>query len=493
MSDEITQAINMEVQGVQMAFKVAKYGLEGSIKLARLLASIIKFGGGKFAEKVENRKGERKVSSLMKMIQDNHDTPLLYDIPEDMVNELKEFANANKLHYACTLDFNPNDGLKPIMVPSSESELWSKFIEKCAQHKQEERDTLINTYKGQLKEVKEERKGLDKKLEGGLISKESYEQSSKDLDLQIDHLEQAINDAKSKLNYSSEGYSLNDYLMKAKDTDFENNPELGQVLQDNGVDYSIGEAKNIFMPVRNKMLVPEGNWCMYLPDQGVTVERNYVIDEKTNLVSSVYTFKDKNGQEHTYSDLGHTNESWKAIQAELFDKAGILEGSTVKVFTSSHELDSYKKITEKLMNADLQKETLDAMAEAMKDGMTTDVISDMYGVAAELKKNQNSRSIGKDAFSVTFDSKNITQQDGKIIVDLGNDNKFAFSNIYNGIANKDGTSTFTFDSKCNPSKIVNKDGKSDFIGLSMDEAVGMITKATNDTVIIPYNSQAKSK
>ena len=477
MADEIIQAIDFEIKGVKMAFDVAKYGLEGAVQLARLLASFIKYGSGKLYDKYQNRAGCRSISDMMKLT--NGRTKVI-EVNEEYLNKIIDEAENKKLHFAFPVDLNPNDKMKPIMIPEDEADVFMAMINGYKKQYDEELNANLVTYVDQKKELEEKlRKTID-------------EVEKADLESQINNLDRAIEEGKALMNYTTDVKDVNSYLRAAEGTEFEKNPEFAAILQERGVSYSVGEARDIFVPIRNEKAIPDSKWSVYVPEVGARIERKFEIDESTKIVYSTYSFKTLDGEIKTFSDKNHTYDSWNnEVLGKFLDEAGILEGSKVCVFNNGQDVAAYKSIAEKLKNKDLAQETLENIVNKLNEkGASKETINEMYGIFSELKKNRDSEAISGDTYSLTCNIKDVSQENGKLKVDLGDNIVMSFSNIHVAKKNSDGTYTFNFDNKCNPSRINFVDGKTSSVKLAMDDAVKLITESSKKAVLTSVNKAA---
>lgn len=487
MADEIIQAIEFEAKGVKCALEVGKYGLEGAIKLARLLASFIKYGSGKMYKKWEGRSGLRSTKDMMKITDGRCK---VIEVNEEVLEKIKDEISKKKLHYAFPVDLDPNDKMVPIMIPDDEADLFMSIVNAYQKQYNEELDANLSTYIQQKKELEEKKRKIEREEN---VDDVKVKEKIDDLDNQINNLNRAIEEGKALMNYTTDIKDVRSYLEKAEGTEFEHNPEFAALLQERGITYSVGDAKNIFVPIRNEKMIPEQKWSLYVPDIGAKIDRKFEVDEKTKLVYSTYSFKTSDGEIKSFCDKDYTFDSWnKEVLGKLLDEAGILEGTRVCVFNNNQDIAAYKKLAEKLQDKDLAKETLESISDNLKkNGASTESVNQMYGIYTELKKNKDSATVSKDTYSITSDIKNISQEKGRVKVDLGDNVVLSFSNIHEAKKNSDGTYTFNFNKESEPSRVSFVSGKTENVRISMDEAISYIKGATKNAVLNTVNIVSK--
>ena len=155
MADEIAQVLAMEVDNVKLVFKAS---LEVAEFLARALRALIRSskegiekGKEKKADKDLHSAGEKEIKDIFKLSEGN--PPQALEIRAEDLLKVLDLAKEKGLHYAKAIDFIPNDGLTPILVPAQEAVVWSQIYKAVAGKRLPHRDPRAADRHGETRGV----------------------------------------------------------------------------------------------------------------------------------------------------------------------------------------------------------------------------------------------------------------------------------------------------------------------------------------------------
>lgn len=480
MPDEIAQYTQIELESTKI---LIKGGVEVAKFMARALKAIIhsRESLSEFwnkqrditADKHTRRKNELSMKDMMHFC-DGEASQILMVREDDLEKTLKA-GEAKGLHYTRGVDFNPHDGLVPIVVSPKEMAIWGQIYKAVSSEHLEIDKEAVKGYDTDLSELNER---LDK-------LKPEYDE----LSAKIDALNQAKEDRKKwveygeKIQHSSNDElfnSLSEYIYQCKGTDFEKNPEVAMAELEKGVE--IGpkiSAKEILKPIRDKNAVPKSKIMFYLPDVGVMITREFHIDEKTNLAYSNFSFKNEKGEQFNFSDRNLSNDKWEKIEKEIYEKAGIMENTMCRAFDNKEKLNRFltyhnkikspakenieaaiKEKGEAFSNAEVKKEILNA-TDKEKKGITS----------AEIKEKQVSFICSPDMFIA---------REGKPTFNISEDAKIQFNGELPKVKlQKDGSLKMIVTDKNKP-VLITVDGKKQPVDLKqLKQHIDFMGKAAN--------------
>ena len=173
MADEIAQVCEMELNGVKMVFKAS---LEVAAFMARAIKAMFNFG--------VKTKGKIDDSKLKE--------PGQKDIREVDIDEVIRVATSKGLHYCECVDFTPNDGLVPLMIPAQEAAVWGQIYKAVASMRLDEDKQSVNDYGHQIAEEEEK-----------LLSCTDPKEKEK-IETKIENLKQAKDEVQQWVDYGED-------------------------------------------------------------------------------------------------------------------------------------------------------------------------------------------------------------------------------------------------------------------------------------------------
>lgn len=475
-ADEIAQVCELEVQGVKMVFK-------GSLEVIAFMARAIKalFSSGKstaewLREKKLSKKGDKTFKDIMEL--SNGAMPQALNIRETDFDEVIRLAEKQGLHYHIATDFIPNDGMMPILVTPQEAPLWGQIYKAVAAQRLDEDKKNVSGYDKLIAEEKE-------KLNGEKDPSKIVEIQSK-----IENLEQAKQEACKWVDYDEEvldkddvTMNFQDYLKSAKGTSFEKNPELAMAENEKGVEIGRSfSAKESFQPVRDQSLMPDTKLMFYVPEIGAIVTREFHQDEQTKLVHSDYYVKTANGEIFTCSDKDITKEKWnESVLPKLLDKAGMLEGTECRAFNSEEKLKCFLNYHNKI-ESPAKKNIEEALKEDREVFSSAEAKDEVLNFLSEQSKGFASATVTGVEYEITCDPKMLTKENGKLKLNLSDDESLVFSKTDNeGIA-ANGMAKFTINDESKTMFVKKNDRAITGINVSPEEAQAKIKEVLGEGI-----------
>lgn len=476
MADEIAQVCELEIQGIKMVCK-------GTLEVISFMARAIKamFSGGQSLvdwahTKFLNRKGNKTFKEMLDLCDGN--PPQALSIREADFEEVLRLAEQRGLHYHMAVDFIPNDGMVPVLISPQEVPLWGQIYKAVASRRLEEDKKTVFSYDKSIAEEKEklnnckdpeERAGIEARME-------NYEQAKREASQWVDYAEEVINKEDVTM-------SLQDYLKQSKGTDFEKNPEAAMAEHKMGVE--IGpkiSAKESFQPIRDKSFMPDSKIMFYVPETGAIVTREFKLDEGTGLVYSDYSVKTDNGEIFSCSDKGKTKAAWNedGLPA-LLDKAGLLEGIACRAFDNEEKLKRFLSYHNKL--ASPSQEKVEAALKEGKEVFSQAEAKDevIKSVSEQSKGIASAEATGAEV-EIVCHPQMLTRENGKIRLQLSEDESILFSNMHNEGMGPNGMLKFTIDDSSNATFV--KGGRHATAGsaISPNEVQGKLMEALGEGI-----------
>lgn len=423
MSDEISSVVKMEMDGVVMAVK-------GTVKTAAFIVQLLKSLAEHMKDARINRAGESRFADIQALSEGE---PPVIMIPDKYEKEWKQYCKKNKLHYHTLADLNASDGKFPVCVPRQELAMVNAFVKECLQKSVSESEKAMSDLDDKIHEKKEQLLNASPEVR-------------KDINRDIEHLQQAKDEVKKVLDQESadlekEDYSMSftDYLASGKGTTVEKDPR-GVVagMAEGGQSVPVFTAKDIFEPIRSGAMVPESRVNFIVPETGAMVTRTFHQDEN-GLYYSKYTFQDGDGNAVTgekgkpvvFSDQYVTRDEWfngsaeNANFKELLTKTGILEGTECEYYATEEglkeALNRYQAYSEQFQNLHNREED--------PSFSSADVEEEIKYAASQNRKGEASAE--NAAHEITFDvpPDQIYQKDGRITVLIDENRRLDFPDI----------------------------------------------------------------
>lgn len=487
MADEIAQVCELEIQGVKMVIKA-------TVEVAAFMARAIKamFNQGvKTKEKIDDHKlnepgKKERISDIFKLSEGG--LPQVIEIRETDVNEVVRLATEKGLHYGECIDFIPNDGLVPLIIPAQEAAIWGQIYKAIASMRMDEDKQSVSGYDKQIAEEQE-------KLFNCTDAKEK-----ENLETKLENLKQAKGEAQQWVNYDESvvsgekcAKSFQEFLKDAKDTDFEKNPEVAMTEYNKGVEvgakFSIKES---CQPIRDKSNMPTSKVMFYVPDIGAIITREFKLDD-LGLVYSNYSVKTQNGEIFTCSDKDMTTEAWNSTELpKLMDKAGVLENTQCRAFKTEERLQAYLKYHSKIKSP--AEENIEKQLKEGKEVFSSaEVKAEVVNAVSEQEKGFASANItGKDV-DIICDPKMLIRENGKLCLLLSDDERLEFSSTKNeGMSN--GKAKFTIDENSHSTFVKTTDRAITNVHISPEEAQNKIREVIGEGVANTVsNSKAAGK
>lgn len=426
MADEIAQVVQMEIQGVTMVFKGTLQAIQF---LARALKAMLNSGKDvydKHNEKKLNKAGNKEnFKDILKLCDGA--PPQALNVRSEDFEEVIRLAFKQGLHYHVATDFIPNDGMVPILITPQEAPLWGQIYKAVASTRLDEDKKNVSGYDKLIAEEKE-------KLNGLKDPKEIVKIQSK-----IENLEQAKQEAAKWVDYGEDvlnkddvTMSFQEYLMGAKGTDFEKNPELAMAENEKGVEIGCSfSAKESLQPIRDKSLMPDTKLMFYVPEIGAIVTREFRQDEQTKLVYSNYAVKTQEGEVFRCSDRDITKDKWnESVLPQLLDKAGMLEGTECRAFDSEEKLKSFATYHNKITSP-AQKNIEKAISEGKEVFSSAEAKDEVINLVSEQSKGFASANVTGTQIEIVCNPEMLVREQGKLKLNLSDDESIVFSRIDN--------------------------------------------------------------
>lgn len=480
MADEIAQACQLELEGIKMVVK-------GSVSVAqfifRALKAFVEAEKTKHEERHEkrhekrlNRAGEKTFKQMLELCEGN--PPQALSVRETDFDEVMRQAEEQGLHYHMAVDFIPNDGMVPIIIPPQEAALWGQIYKAVASRRLEEDKKVVNIYDKLINEEKEK-----------LLNEKDPEKKKK-IETKIENLEQAKQEAAKWVDYDEEvikkddpTISLQEYLMQSKGTDFEKSPEVAMAEHVEGVE--IGQsisAKECFQPIRDKSLMPESKLMFYLPEQGAIVTREFHLDKETNLVYSEYSLKTEKGEILTFTDKDTTKELWnQKTLPQLLDGAGILEGTQCRAFDDSEKLERFMKYHDKIASPS-EKKVKKALEEGKEVFSKAEAKDEIIDFVSENEKGLASAPTTGNTVEIICNPAELTREKGKLHYKLSDDESIVFSHVFDENLAPNAMVKFSINDQSGAVFVKKTDGAITAISISPDTVLGKIKESKGEGI-----------
>ena len=404
MADDVAQVIALEVEGI-------KFAIKGTLKVAsyflQAMTALFNFSKEKYADHKEKKleaPGEHDLKDIHKL---SNGTPQVIQVDNQFLNEVLESATKNGLRFTKPIDFDATDNQTPICIPAQDFPMFAAILENKMHKKVDESNTVIKAYDSEIRELREK------------IFHEHNPKKKETMEIKLENMEQARNEIQNTVDTMKNrmenglGMSFMEYLQTAKGTEFEKDPEKAMYEYMHGVDIAPSfSAKECMQPIRSKDLMPDSKVRFYVPEIGVTVTRNFEIEN--NIVYSNYSFKTDSGEMYEFTDKDMTKEKWNdEVLPNLFDKAGILENTQCRTFDSKERLEKYARFFNKL--------TPPSEKKVQVDSRTGELVFSSAEVKAAIEKAVNDKTKGLASANITnsFDTVSFTVPQDKIYMDKG--------------------------------------------------------------------------
>lgn len=389
--DEIMQAAQIEIEGV-------RFFLKGSMQVVAWLAQALKALFNVVKDKIDHKAGERSYAAIFKLSAP--DMPQTIQIDDKFKDEFFAYAKEKGLQYCLAIDFDLTDARTPIMVPANQMSAYATLLDAFQKRKLSEEEAALKKVLDEINELKEKLISTDKKdvplLETTLENKTQAKE-----ELMALHKE-------SEKAYEEKSYSMpmDKYLATAKGTEFEKDPDKAIAEYNEGVPMIKDQsAKECMQPIRSPFLIPTSKMQLYVPENGVTIERTF--HEEDGIVYSDYLLKTGQGEIHEFSDKGVTKEKWNSeILPKMFDVAGIVEGIKCKIFETVEQVKAYFNHFGKTTPLSETKQAVFTNAEVITEAELS--IEDKLKGMASAKVNEN-------IIEFSVPQEKIFSQEGKLI------------------------------------------------------------------------------
>lgn len=431
MADEIAQVCQVEINGVTM---VVKGGVEVAAFLLKVFKALYNLNK-EHKQKIEREEEKNRLNILrkpgekesfkeiMELASEQNGTPQCISVPEKKLEELKRMLEKNGVRYFQTVDFNPNDGKKPILIPPGDMVMAGPIIKSILEDYVQESEQRRGEYEDKIKDAEEKYKNAS-------------EEEKKVLEKDIENLTQAHDEVQKEIDgtveiLEKEEYcmSFQEYLAQSKGTDFEKDPDKAVTEYENGVE--IGQkfpAKECMQPVRDKGLMPESKLMFYLPDTGITITREFSLDDK-DVVYCHYSLKNDVGEIYEFTDKDITRKDWnEKVLPELLDKAEILETTPCRVFGKEESLIAYQQYHNQTKPK--SEENIEKKKKADEESFSNaDVKEKMEEAVLQSGKALASAPEKDNQISFEVETKRVTLQKGKLQVELDNGDAILFPDV----------------------------------------------------------------
>lgn len=468
MADEIAQVLAMEVDGVKLVFKAT---LEVAEFLARALRSLIRSSQKKMAERKEKKAdndlhsaGEKSIGDIFKLSEGN--PPQALDIREVDFDAVINIAEQKGLHYARPIDFTPNDGLAPIMIPAQEAIVWSQIYKAVSGKRLEEDRKIVSGYDKHIQEEMEK-----------LLNCKSDEEREQ-METKIENLQQAKSEASKWVDYGEEVASKDDttmtiqnYIRQSEGTDFEKNPEIATAEYEKGVEIGAKiSAKESLQPIRDKNYIPKSNYMFYVPDTGAIITRSFGIDQDTGVAYSKYALKTQNGEVYRCSDKDMTKDKWNRTELpKLMDKAGVLEKTECRAFNTEDKLNAYLEYHGKIKSP-AQENVEKQLREGKEVFQSAEAEREVMNVVSEQNKGFASATVRNEDVELICDPKMLTRENGRLCMRLSDDESITFSKIFGEGMTNNGMAKFCINNDSDVTFVKKTDRATTQISITTKEA-----------------------
>lgn len=465
MADEIAQVCQLEIEG-------AKIVLKGSVKVIAWLAQALKALMEKGATKITEHKGEKSMKDIWKLSKDAPPQVIVID-DADLKNVLSAAEKAG-LRWCPVPDLNANDGKTPICIPPQDAGLFSAIVQRYLTDDITESQKILNSYNADIAELKEKLLHASPEKRNEIRSKiENIEQAR-------DELSAILDDKKNSLEKGCT-LSFQDYLSSGAGTEFEKDPEKAMAEYEKGVDIAPSfSAVECMQPIRNKALMPDSKIRFYVPEIGVSITREFKIED--GVVYSNYSFKTEKGEMFEFTDKGKTKEEWNsAILPEMLDKAGILEDTKCRVFDSKERLEAYSKyFNNVLLNSEVK-----LTEEGKLVFSSAEVENEIRTSVNDMLKSMASAKVDENQVELVIPPEKLVAKRGKINVIVNENTTFVLKNVKPGPKQYDGNynisiskdSMVTIQEKSKPAKKVSAEIASKELHLARQMAVANFSTA----------------
>lgn len=328
--DEINQVCMAEIQGITVAVKA-------TVQVAQWIFRLLRWMCKKEVEDRLNMPGCHRFSDIIKL--GDGQMPQVLDIPEKYGQQLVRYAQKQGLHLSLLPDLNSNDGKMQFAVPPQESPMFAAFVRSMANKDHQENEKLAHLYVSQEAELKEMLKH---------VSGEEAKPIQNQLDMIVErNREFGVRASDVEKMIESGGVTdINGWLKTGKNSVFDTNLEEGMAMYEKGMDvspkYSMQEC---MAPVRDPDNIPIKKFSFILPDQGVSVTREYKVDKETNLAYSDYTFTTSEGEKCTYSDKNIPKAQWNQdYLPKICEKIGCDSETQARVYRDEKQFNMAVKV-----------------------------------------------------------------------------------------------------------------------------------------------------
>ncbi len=425
MGDDIAQFCQLEFEGV-------KYVIKGTVEAAMFIGRLMRAVFGKGEDAVEALKdknlkspGEKKSLTAISLLSEGG-SPQAINVRDINVKDLLAAAKDAGLHWFIPVDMDPNDHITPMQVPAQEVAAYKQLIDVLTARQLEKDKQELHSHDTAISELKE-------KLNNAVPGSEE----AKALEVQIENLTQARDEAKKWVEYGEEvlstpadkfGYSIQEYLHQCKNTDLESNPEVARAEMDKGVEVGPKiSAKECLQPIRDKSLMPESKIMFYVPEVGAVITRDFHLDEKTNLVYSEYTIKTQNGEIMSFSDRNMTKAEWNdKVLPDMLQNAGVLEGTLCRAFDDQAKLERFLQYHNKLENPAVKR-----VSEKAKNGeqvfSSAEAKSEILNAISEQEKGFASAKVDEGKVEIYCSPDLFTNRGGKLDFKVQDDEHVEFN------------------------------------------------------------------
>lgn len=468
MADELAQLTQVQIEGYKFVFQGSAEIVQFMARALKALIEFNKENSEKMSKELLRKPGEKSCfDDLMQLSEGG--IPQGLDIRSVDLDEVLRLGTEKGLHFWKAIDFDPNDGMTPIMFPYQEAAVWGQIYKSVADKRLSVDKNAVDTYSDSIAELREK------------LNNSSSEEKN-DLQLQLDSVIQAKDEADKWVEYgenlhntpdSNICYDFNSYLAKSKGTDFEQSPEIAMAEYAEGVE--IGpkfSCKDCMQPIRDKSLMPESAVRFLVPDSGVIITRSYNSDEKTGLVYSDYSFKAPNGEMFDFTDRNVTKEGWnREVLPKLLTSAGIFEGTMCRVFDDRDKRDKYVKLHNTIENP-AKKRIEEKIAKGESVFSSAEAKREILNAVSDHEKGIASAPITNQPIVVRCPANAFRNVGGKLDLELSETEHLQFSSVASAVADVDTPGMFrlTFTEACNPTLIETRGDKSIRFPMSLTEA-----------------------
>ena len=329
--DEISQAVQVEIEGIKMFFK-------GSLQVVSWTAQAFNALFKMTKDKFDHIGGECSLKHIFKLSEP--ESPLTIFVDKKDEQEFFKIAEDKGLQYCKLIDFDLTDEKIPIAIPPKQMSVYATLVDAFSKRKLSKEETALRILQNDIDEIKEKINFSSKENKDDVTIFEKLLENK----LQSRDELQKLHDMSLK-TYERKNYvqPLGNYLASAKGTEFERDPDKAVSEYNQGVPMARSQtAKECMQPIRNPFLIPTTKTQCYVPEKGVTIERTY--HSENDVVYSNYYLKTEQGAVHFFSDKNMSKEKWNTeILPKMLDVAGIVEGIKCKIFETMEQVKAYFK------------------------------------------------------------------------------------------------------------------------------------------------------